>query len=158
YNAYHVAAAFHHVRNNIAYELELPGEDWWQSPQETIMLGKGDCEDHALLLASILKGLGGTVNINIIAGHAFASVYLGATEEEAMKNWDVMQEYYGYMPDEEYDARPQPCWIDGSGYWLALDTLGGLYAGGLPVNSAPIRGDHGHWAFTSTMIVSIIHA
>jgi hypothetical protein len=32
-------------------------EDYWQTPEQTITLGTGDCEDHAILLQSLLEAL-----------------------------------------------------------------------------------------------------
>lgn len=34
-----------------------PGVDWWQLASETITEGKGDCEDHAILLATLIEAL-----------------------------------------------------------------------------------------------------
>jgi hypothetical protein len=51
------------IRNNIQYHndtyhgedgIELSGVDVWQFPNQTILLGTGDCEDQALLLASLI--------------------------------------------------------------------------------------------------------
>lgn len=34
--------------------------EWWRKPSETISEGKGDCEDQATLLCSMLRAIGGT--------------------------------------------------------------------------------------------------
>jgi hypothetical protein len=54
---------YHWVRSNIQYRndtflsedgIELTGVDVWQFPNQTILLGTGDCEDQALLLSSLI--------------------------------------------------------------------------------------------------------
>ena len=55
------ATAAHFVQTAIRYmrDSELYGcRDWWASPMETLYVGKGDCEDKAVLLMSILEALG----------------------------------------------------------------------------------------------------
>ena len=37
--------AFEHA----TYKSEEPGKDHWQTPEETLLLGTGDCEDFAIL-------------------------------------------------------------------------------------------------------------
>jgi len=148
YTVNHMAAAFDYVRRNIEYEIELPGEDHWQSPTETLEKGTGDCEDHSILLASIIENLGGTPRMNVIAGHAFLTIYIGETEADARDVWDSVEEYY--------DTSLLPCWMDDNGFWLVADTLGGLNIGGLPVNSAPTDSNFWEWDFTATMVVSVI--
>ncbi len=49
------------VANNIdyAYDSEVHGvPEYWQFPNETLMLGTGDCEDFSILLCSLLRADG----------------------------------------------------------------------------------------------------
>ena len=49
------------VHENIAYVTDMESQgtsNRWQTPYETLRLGTGDCEDMAILLASILGHLG----------------------------------------------------------------------------------------------------
>jgi hypothetical protein len=57
------------VRSNIQYRndtflsedgIELTGVDVWQFPNQTILLGTGDCEDQALLLTSLILNYSNT--------------------------------------------------------------------------------------------------
>jgi len=42
---------------NLTYQAEGPGEDNWQSPEETLNNKGGDCEDFAILVQKVLKDL-----------------------------------------------------------------------------------------------------
>jgi hypothetical protein len=65
------------VRNHITYQYE--SSDFWQLPKETIHIGSGDCEDFALLTASLLR----------CAGYRSDEVYvlLGYNEESLGHAW-----------------------------------------------------------------------
>jgi len=52
------------LSNNFRYELKLT--DAWQTPEETMKLKKGDCDDFALLAQAVLKGLGIKSDVVII--------------------------------------------------------------------------------------------
>lgn len=55
------ASALSFVHNSIGYasDIQAHGEnEYWQLPYETLRLGTGDCEDKALLLASIYGAMG----------------------------------------------------------------------------------------------------
>jgi transglutaminase-like putative cysteine protease len=39
---------------NVRYEAEPNGQDYWQTPLETLANGTGDCEDMAILLCSLV--------------------------------------------------------------------------------------------------------
>ncbi len=47
--------------DNLHYALDADAHgvaDYWQTPQETIALGSGDCEDYAILFTSLLRAYG----------------------------------------------------------------------------------------------------
>jgi hypothetical protein len=52
------------LAKNFRYELKLT--DAWQTPQETVSLKKGDCDDFALLAQAVLKKLGIKSDVVII--------------------------------------------------------------------------------------------
>lgn len=71
------------VHENISYatDQEMHGmSDYWQYPAETLISGEGDCEDQALLLASVLEAMGIDTVLVIEPGHAIIGVYTGGTD------------------------------------------------------------------------------
>lgn len=62
----------HFVQDVITYTGETP--DYWQTPYETLNTKMGDCEDGAILLASLLKAGGYKVALGTYPGHAFVWV------------------------------------------------------------------------------------
>jgi hypothetical protein len=58
------------VASNVQYE-EDPGGEYWKLPCETIRDGRGDCEDYAILLCSLLRHSGyDAESVYVIVGHS----------------------------------------------------------------------------------------
>ena len=55
--------------------------DYIATPAETLQSLKGDCEDHALLLGSLLMSMGLHVRTVLLPEHALCQLYLGKTGE-----------------------------------------------------------------------------
>lgn len=138
YSILQIIEAYELVRERIVY-ADDPSNNW-QSPSDTISIGSGDCEDHSLLLASMITELGGTCRVNLIATHAFPTVYVG--NASAIGDViDAIQAYYGNPVPVHY-------LVDHFGYWLVIDTNGLPYVGGFPAASSPAGGSGGeHWNF-----------
>jgi len=135
--------AYEWVRANIEYEEEPRGEDHWQSAAETIELGTGDCEDQAILLASILGALGLSSRVNIIETHAFPTLFVTDLADDLEGVQDAVSSYY-------WTELPIHFLSDEMGYWMVLDTNGFPYAGGLPALSSPTNGGFTSWTFDSS--------
>lgn len=147
YSLLQVIEAYELVSLRIAYAEDE--DNHWQSPSETIALGTGDCEDHSLLLASLITELGGTCRVNLIPSHAFPSVYVG----NASAIDDVIsaiQAYYGNPVPVHYT-------VDELGYWLVTDTNGLPYVGGYPAATSPAGGSGGvNWNFDDGESIRLI--
>ncbi|MBM4237107.1 MAG: transglutaminase domain-containing protein [Euryarchaeota archaeon] len=149
YNTLQIASAFDWVKEHIAYLSDVGG-DYWQSTQETLEKGTGDCEDQAIILSSIITALGGNARVNIIENHAFATVFISydlALQENARRS---LSSYYGT------DLRL--CTLnDEFGFWLVVDTAGYMHAGGLPAESSPTSyGGWEWWGFdTSDWLITV---
>ncbi|WP_440953493.1 transglutaminase domain-containing protein [Methanococcoides sp. FTZ1] len=144
YNIYQVCSLFDHLKSNIKYMTDPRGEDYWATPDETIKVSAGDCDDSAILISSLIEAIGGSTRIYFTDTHAFTTVYIGKGEV-AKENIDAVKKYYGCVPiyytTDEY------------GSWLILDTTSGLYAGDLPAGAVPTDDS---WIFTDTRTVNII--
>ena len=76
-----VALAVVHENVTYATDQEMHGRsDYWQYPAETLISGMGDCEDQALLLASVLEAMGIDTVLVVEPGHAIVGVYTGITD------------------------------------------------------------------------------
>ncbi|HII81491.1 MAG TPA: transglutaminase family protein [Methanosarcina sp.] len=153
YNIYQVCALFDMVKEDVKYVSDPRENDIWEPANVTLRIGAGDCEDQAILLSSMLEAVGGTTRVYITDKHAFAAVYLGNGTDATEAAVKGVRAYYGNV-DVNYLT-------DEYGSWLMLDPTSGLYAGGLPGNTAQIkdRGSEGNkrgWTFVNTSQVKVI--
>ncbi len=145
YNVYQLCALFNWVRDEIEYVSDPGGIDYWSPPDETLVAKSGDCEDHAILLTSMIEAIGGATRIILIENHAFVSVYIG-DESHASKVIEAIKNYY----DVEL---PFVRWVDNGERWLILESTGGYYPGDLPVGAKfTLDG----WTFTETQKVYFV--
>lgn len=69
-----VTSLYNYVRMNIKF-VEDPENEYIAKPCETILSGGGDCEDHAILLASLLEAVGiDSKIISIPEEHTFVGI------------------------------------------------------------------------------------
>ncbi len=146
YSVLQIAEAFTWVEQNVEY-LADPSGDYWQSAQETLDLRTGDCEDHAILMASIIGALGGSARVNLIEEHAFPTVFVASTYTDLMKVQQALATYYGM----DAAAFKMAYLVDENGYWLVIDTTGFPYAGGIPAKSEPTSAA-GNWTIQSSYL------
>lgn len=149
YSILQIAETYRWVRANIEYLIDANG-DYWQSAKETLSLGTGDCEDHAILMASIIGALGGNARVNLIDQHAFATVYVASGYSGLMKVKQALASYYG-IDNQTYEMAYL---VDQYGYWLVVDTTGFPYAGGIPANSEAVSLT-GNWTVLSTYLYKV---
>jgi hypothetical protein len=163
YNIYQLCEIFEYVKSNISYVNDPKGdENYWACPDETLELGAGDCEDQALLVASLITSISGTARVYLTDSHAFAAGYIG--DSETIKNgiFSALNNYYG--------TELSFAWFkDDLGYWLVLDPISSMHAGGLPLGAEPAsavihaglmtgtsEGTDHSWDFTGTETLYII--
>ena len=53
---------YEYMRANFTYQDEAEGVDYWQTPEETAKLKKGDCEDWAILILSMFREYNPSLN------------------------------------------------------------------------------------------------
>ncbi len=145
YSVLQIVQAYQWVHDNIEYKTDENG-DYWQKVQETLDLGTGDCEDQAILLASIITALGGSTRVNLIEEHAFPTVYVGSSQAKVDSTNQAIRSYYGA------GNQMHICYLhDSLGYWLVVDTTGFPYAGGLPAKAVAMSGTSlDAWTFEGT--------
>jgi transglutaminase-like putative cysteine protease len=81
-----VEAIYNWVVNNIRYTMDVYGIETLQHPDRTIDLRQGDCDDHSILIASLLMSIGHPVRFMAIKVkgmgnnyvHVFAQTKIGS--------------------------------------------------------------------------------
>ncbi len=154
YSILKVVGGYEWVRRNIEYVAD--DEDYWQSANETISRGTGDCEDQAILLASLIGEIGGNARVNIIEGHAFPTVFIGNNASVIPSVRASIASYY-WVNETDFHLTYL---TDESGVWLVIDPVGVPFAGGLPSLSAPTPSSSwsDDWTFKSTSWCHMIDA
>jgi hypothetical protein len=154
YSVLQVCEAYEWVNSHVAYASDAG--DYWQSAKETMTLLTGDCEDHAILMASIIKGLGGNARVNVISGHAFPTVFVAKNESGLAQAEASVNSYYWTMSG----SLRINYLIDDLGYWMVIDTTGEPYVGGLPALSryASPGPWPGAWTFSDSDFLITIDA
>jgi Transglutaminase-like superfamily len=100
-----IEAVYQWVKQNIEFRGEA--EETLQTPQVTIQMGAGDCDDHSALMAALLKSLGYEVQIKTVAVASaepteFSHVYV-IVQDKQSGQWipldtTVKQAYPGWEP------------------------------------------------------------
>jgi transglutaminase-like putative cysteine protease len=145
YNVYQLCSIFDYVRDNVEYISDPRDNDYWAEPSETLSTGAGDCEDYAILTASLVEAIGGTTRIYLTEDHAYAATYVGngSTGDGVIT---ALREYYNgapvYYTTDEY------------GSWIVLDASSGMYAGDLPAGAAPAG--PGGWTFLKNENITVV--
>lgn len=108
YNIYQVCSIFDHVSEGIEYVSDPPEEEHWQRPTETLNRLRGDCDDHAILIAAMIEAIGGTGRVYLTDDHMFAAVFAG-DETRCEKVQDAVSAYYNtplivYLIEDKYGA------------------------------------------------------
>jgi hypothetical protein len=149
YSLQQLLYVFDWVRENIEYTADPA--DKWQSSMDTLVLRGGDCEDHAILVATMVRELGGCARFNLIDGHAFATVFIGDEYTDLSAIRMAISSHYGTLVPVHY-------LLDDAGYWMTMDTVGFPYAGGLTASSAPVVDGDVDWTFEGTDILIKVDA
>jgi len=77
-----VAALHAYVRDQVRYVRDIDGVETLQTPEQTLNLGQGDCDDKSTLLAAMLASLGHKARFEAVGfqpgrySHVFVSAKL----------------------------------------------------------------------------------
>jgi ABC-type multidrug transport system fused ATPase/permease subunit len=66
-----------HIKDNYKYVSDPSGFDYFATPTESIALMAGDCDDYSILMASVIKAIGGNVRIIWAPGHVYPELFCG---------------------------------------------------------------------------------
>jgi len=114
-----IDAIFGWIKDNIEFRGEY--SETLQSPEATLNLGAGDCDDQAVLEATMLASLGFQTRFKTVAmrnspdelSHVYAEVRDKQTGAWIPVDTTVQQAYPGWQPDdiarsEDYGINPGP--------------------------------------------------
>jgi len=99
-----ISSIFEYVKNTIEFRGEYA--ETIQTPQVTLLLGAGDCDDHSTLTAAMLESLGFETRFNTISTgadpDAFTHVYT-EVKDKTTRNWlpidtTVRTSFPGWQP------------------------------------------------------------
>jgi len=84
-----VISLHRYVHERVSYVDDPKGEEYIATPCETILTGGGDCEDHAILFASMLESVGIDAKMIWLKGeHTFVGIQI---EEEITEEIEKIQ-------------------------------------------------------------------
>jgi len=111
YKTDQVGAIWRHVKHNWRYVNDPRSSEYFAPGNETIEAGlAGDCDDFAILLASLIEAIGGSARIVLASGptgsHAFCELYMGNREGPPLTTGPYHRCYGEY-----YDTRQSKSFI-----------------------------------------------
>lgn len=68
---------FKEVNSRWKYVSDVKGAEYFAPPAESIELMAGDCDDHAVLMAALIKSIGGQVRLVRTEGHVYPELRVG---------------------------------------------------------------------------------
>ncbi|NPA52693.1 MAG: hypothetical protein GXO22_07340 [Aquificae bacterium] len=95
------------VRDNIKYIKDITGYETLQTPENTLAISGGDCDDHAILVATLLNAIGIKTAFKIVGKDGkYKHIYVIAITPKG-KKWvvDTTEEefFYPLEKDKEYE-------------------------------------------------------
>jgi hypothetical protein len=106
-----------YIKDNFKYVSDPSNFDYFASPQESIKLMAGDCDDYSILMASVLGAIGAKVRIIWAPHHVYPELYCGAKP-----NFDKYINAIYIFFEQEIEKKQIYYRIDKHGdYWLNID-------------------------------------
>jgi len=86
YSVAQICAIWYHLKENWKYVNDPRSKEYLAPASETIKVGlAGDCDDFAILMASLIEAIGGSARVVIAQGksgaHAYCEVYMASNEQ-----------------------------------------------------------------------------
>jgi hypothetical protein len=106
-----------YIKDNYRYVSDPSHFDYFASPQESISLMAGDCDDYSILMASVMGAIGAKVRIIWAPRHVYPELYCGNKV-----NFDKYVSAVYTLFEQEIDQKQIYYRIDKNGdYWLNID-------------------------------------
>ena len=128
-----VDAIMKYVQKNISYISDPVGDDYWAPPKDTLLARAGDCDDQALLVASMCLAVGIPARVRIVLdsngqqGHAFAEVLAGTTDSRLVNQYETPlaePNINSYLDRLQSNYRADFVWMEEkTQLWLVADTI-----------------------------------
>lgn len=107
---------FKHINKNFKYVSDNKRDEYFASPRETIENGLGgDCDDHSILMVSVLQAIGARCRIVLIEGHAYPELFCGDKNEFDVTRQAILHLFKNLKIKEFYYHEAE------GNYWLNLD-------------------------------------
>ncbi len=109
---------YRHIVENFNYLSDPTGVEFIQSPQETIQIGGGDCEDLSILFNSLLENVGIKTYLVLSETHAYSLVY----DVDITNLWKYVEQSFIKLTEDEYgdnlrQTYEQSFTLEGNHYW-----------------------------------------
>jgi hypothetical protein len=113
-----INSIYRHIVENYNYLSDPVGTELIQSPEETIQIGGGDCEDLTILYMSLLENIGIKTYLVLNETHAYSLVY----DVNIDNLWNYIEQSFIKLVEEEYgeeitDIYEQSFILKGKQYW-----------------------------------------
>ena len=120
---------FKYIRYHFQYVPDAKRDEYFATPRETILNGLGgDCDDHAILMASCLRAIGGISRVVIVRGHAYPELYCG--DKKAFEDMQsAIVQLFANQPVEKIYFHEHE-----EEYWINMDYTA-LHPGGPYLNN-----------------------
>lgn len=119
---------FRYMNENFKYVSDARRDEYFATPQETILNGLGgDCDDHSIVMASTMRSIGARTRIILVKGHAYPELFVGNKENFEQFKQAVIQLFQVYNIKIIYYHEHN------NEYWINLDYTA-RYPGGRYIN------------------------
>lgn len=105
------------IKGQYKYVRDPNGFDYFAGPLESIELMAGDCDDHSILMASVLESIGASVRIIWAPGHVYPELYCG--DQNSFDRY--VSAVYALFKDEIGDKRIYYRLDKDGNYWMNID-------------------------------------
>ncbi len=110
-------AIFKKINSSWNYVDDPQGREYFARASESTRLLAGDCDDHAILMASCIKAIGGRPRLIHTTAHIYPELFIGSKNDLERINYLVKQQLFA-EESKDHDLHYHE---DKEGVWLNLD-------------------------------------